>query len=100
MSVLLSSQGFVPDESLTPHPYWCSAVSVRRARFDCPRGLYDVGLAQDWNLHDACTACIACRDDLAKAKASIEELFGKIGEIRRKADQSERLVQVSARSCV
>lgn len=37
---------------------------------------------------------LLCRQDLGQAKASIEELFGKIGEIRRKADQSERLVQV------
>ena len=33
------------------------------------------------------------RQDLTKAKAAIEELFGKIGEIRRKAEQSEAMVQ-------
>ena len=33
------------------------------------------------------------RQDLGAAKAAIEELFGKIGEIRRKAEASEVMVQ-------
>ncbi|KAK9815375.1 hypothetical protein WJX72_002419 [[Myrmecia] bisecta] len=33
------------------------------------------------------------RQDLGKAKQAIEELFGKINEIRRKAEQSEVMVQ-------
>lgn len=35
----------------------------------------------------------ARRQDLTAAKAAIEELFGKIGEIRRKAEASEVMVQ-------
>ena len=35
----------------------------------------------------------ACRQDLTAAKAAIEELFGKIREIRRKAEASEIMVQ-------
>lgn len=34
-----------------------------------------------------------CRQDLTAAKAAIEELFGKIREIRRKAEASEIMVQ-------
>ena len=33
------------------------------------------------------------RQDLANATSSIEELFGKINDIRRKAEQSEVMVQ-------
>lgn len=36
------------------------------------------------------------RADLASAKATIEELFAKIHEIQRKAEQSELMVQVGA----
>ena len=36
---------------------------------------------------------MACRQDLTAAKAAIEELFGKIREIRRKAEASEIMVQ-------
>lgn len=36
------------------------------------------------------------RSDLATAKATIEELFAKIHEIQRKAEQSELMVQVGA----
>ena len=40
------------------------------------------------------TFCMhARRQDLTAAKAAIEELFGKIGEIRRKAEASEVMVQ-------
>ena len=35
----------------------------------------------------------ACRQDLTAAKAAIEELFGKIREVRRKAEASEVMVQ-------
>ena len=34
-----------------------------------------------------------CRQDLTAAKAAIEELFGKIREVRRKAEASEVMVQ-------
>ena len=34
-----------------------------------------------------------CRQDLSSATAAIEELFGKINDIRRKAEQSEVMVQ-------
>lgn len=34
------------------------------------------------------------RGDLAAARATIEDLFGKIREIQRKAEQSELMVQV------
>lgn len=49
-------------------------------------------------MNTSCTTdadrCIhACRQDLTAAKAAIEELFGKIGEIRRKAEASEVMVQ-------
>ena len=42
-----------------------------------------------------CTDCpvLPCRQDLTAAKAAIEELFGKIREIRRKAEASEIMVQ-------
>ncbi len=36
---------------------------------------------------------MGCRQDLTAAKAAIEELFGKIREIRRKAEASEIMVQ-------
>ena len=36
------------------------------------------------------------RSDLAASKATIEDLFGKIREIQRKAEQSELMVQVGA----
>ena len=41
------------------------------------------------------TSCpvLPCRQDLTAAKAAIEELFGKIREIRRKAEASEIMVQ-------
>ena len=39
-----------------------------------------------------CTG-VGRRQDLGAAKAAIEELFGKIGEIRRKAEASEVMVQ-------
>ena len=35
----------------------------------------------------------SCRQDLTAAKAAFEELFGKIREIRRKAEASEIMVQ-------
>ena len=39
-------------------------------------------------------ACVAAyRQDLDKSKMEIQELFGKINEIRRKAEQSEVMVQ-------
>ena len=34
-----------------------------------------------------------CRQDLSSATAAIDELFGKINDIRRKAEQSEVMVQ-------
>lgn len=37
------------------------------------------------------------RADLASAKATIEELFAKIHEIQRKAEQSDLMVQVGGR---
>ena len=40
-----------------------------------------------WRVHGG------SRQDLGAAKAAIEELFGKIGEIRRKAEASEVMVQ-------
>ena len=39
------------------------------------------------------TQVLLRRQDLGAAKAAIEELFGKIGEIRRKAEASEVMVQ-------
>ena len=42
-----------------------------------------------WSLSSRCTG----RQDLGAAKTAIEELFGKIGEIRRKAEASEVMVQ-------
>ena len=39
------------------------------------------------------SGAMARRQDLTAAKAAIEELFGKIREIRRKAEASEIMVQ-------
>ena len=38
-------------------------------------------------------SCLHCRQDLDHCKLEIQELFGKINEIRRKAEQSELMVQ-------
>ena len=49
-----------------------------------------------WNTHCFSAAALSsctCRADLEKSKLAIEELFGKINEIRHKAEQSEVMVQ-------
>lgn len=43
-------------------------------------------------LHTHCTRP-ACRDDVSSARAQIEELFAKIQDIQRKAEESENMVQ-------
>ena len=52
--------------------------------------------AIQWSMHCSCAARMrscSCRADLEKSKLAIEELFGKINEIRHKAEQSEVMVQ-------
>ena len=44
-------------------------------------------------LLDSLHSIYGCRQDLSSATAAIEELFGKINDIRRKAEQSEVMVQ-------
>ena len=43
-----------------------------------------------------CTACL-CRQDLVQAKQGIGELFSRVADIKRKAEASEAMVQVSCK---
>ena len=60
----------------------------------------NVCFRQDGNaeFHNQCLSLqsalgVCCRQDLSKAKLVIEDLFVKTNEIRRKAEQSEVMVQ-------
>jgi hypothetical protein len=63
----------------------------------CLEWVQDVTKTSDEDLKSAATQGGAhlCRQDLVQAKQGIGELFGRVADIKRKAEASEAMVQVS-----